>query len=139
RGFYFSFLLASRILTDDWILKYRLQWERKMTLDKKKQPTRNHSFEARGFRVVGVAGLGYVGLHVAIAFGQKFRVIGMDTNKNKINQLSKGIDPNGQLSTEQLENKKLEYVSKPYKLQECTHIIVAVPTPITDLDEPDLT
>src|SRR5699024_1205930 len=46
---------------------------------------------------------------------------------------------NGELSKEQLENKKLEYVSKPYKLQECTHIIVAVPTPITDLDEPDLT
>lgn len=110
-----------------------------MTMDKKKQPIRTDSFEAVGFPVVGVAGLGYVGLPVAIAFGEKFRVIGMDTNKNKINQLSKGIDPNGELSTEQLENKKLEYVSKPYKLQECTHIIVAVPTPITDLDEPDLT
>jgi len=108
-------------------------------MDKKKQPIRTDSFEAVGFPVVGVAGLGYVGLPVAIAFGEKFRVIGMDTNKNKINQLSKGIDPNGELSTEQLENKKLEYVSKPYKLQECTHIIVAVPTPITDLDEPDLT
>src|SRR5699024_6816637 len=92
-----------------------------------------------GCSVVGVGGRGDVGVDVGIAFGEEVRVIGMGTNKNKINQLSKGIDPNGELSTEQLENKKLEYVSKPYKVQECTHIIVAVPTPITDLDEPDLT
>src|SRR5699024_10987448 len=110
-----------------------------MTMDKKKQPIRTESFEAVGLPVVGVAGLGCVGLPVVMAFGENYRGRRMDTNKNKINQLYKGIDPNGQLSTEQLENKKLEYVSKPYKLQECTHIIVAVPTPITDLDEPDLT
>src|SRR5699024_12134502 len=71
--------------------------------------------------------------------GDKYRVIGMDTNKNKVNQLSKGIDPNGELSKAQLKDKKLEYVCEPYKLQECTHIIVAVPTPITSLNEPDLT
>src|SRR5699024_660323 len=110
-----------------------------MTMDKKKQPIRTDSFEAVGFPVVGVAGLAYVGLPVAIAFGEKFRVIGMDTNKNKINQLSKGIDPNGELSTEQLENKKIEYVSKPYKLQECTHIIFAVTTSMTELNERDIT
>src|SRR5699024_3984658 len=106
--FCLSFLLVCSFLIDDCIKKYRLLLERKMTMDKKKQPIRTDSFEAVGFPVVGVAGLGYVGLPVAIAFGEKFRVIGMDTNKNKINQLSKGIDPNGELSTEQLENKKLE-------------------------------
>ena len=108
-------------------------------MDEKKQPVRINPFEVESYPVVGVVGLGYVGLPVAIAFGEKYRVIGMDTNKNKINQLSKGIDPNGELSKEQLENKKLEYVCEPCKLQECTHIIVAVPTPLTDLNEPDLT
>src|SRR5699024_9457545 len=110
-----------------------------MMMDEKKQPVRINPFEVESYPVVGVVGLGYVGLPVAIAFGEKYRVIGMDTNKNKINQLSKGIDPNGELSKEQLENKKLEYVCEPCKLQECTHIIVAVLTHLNYFNEQDLT
>lgn len=88
---------------------------------------------------IGVVGLGYVGLPAAIAFADKYQVIGVDTNKSKINQLYKAIDPNGELSKTDLTNKSIEYVSEPYRLRECTYIIVAVPTPITDLNEPDLT
>src|SRR5699024_4872924 len=110
-----------------------------MTMDKKKQPVRINPFEAEISPVVGVVGLGYVWLHEAIELSEIIRLIGKDKNINKINQVSKGIDRNAELSTEQLENKKHEYISKPYRLQECTHIIVADPTPITRLNEPDLT
>src|SRR5690625_2051680 len=88
---------------------------------------------------IGVVGLGYVGLPVAIAFAEKYPVIGMDINEHKINQLNKAVDPNGQLSQTDFNDKSIEYVSEPYRLRECTHIIVAVPTPITNLNEPDLT
>src|SRR5690625_6410065 len=63
----------------------------------------------------------------------------MDIDKNKIDQLNRAIDPNDELSKANLQNKSIEYVSEPYKLRECAYIIVAVPTPITHLNEPDLT
>jgi len=103
------------------------------------QSPRTNSYDDEKSRKVGVVGLGYVGLPVAITFGETYQVIGIDTNKNKIKQLNKAIDPNGELSEADLQKKSIEYVSKPDRLRECTHIIVAVPTPITNLNEPDLT
>src|SRR5690625_4966620 len=103
------------------------------------QSPRTNSYDDEKSRKVGVVGLGYVGLPVAITFGETYQVIGIDTNKHKIKQLNKAIDPNGELSEADLQKKSIEYVSKPDRLRECTHIIVAVPTPITNLNEPDLT
>src|SRR5690625_560684 len=114
-------------------------YERTMNMNKKNHPFHTRSYEEETALKIGVVGLGYVGLPVAITFAEKFQVIGMDIDKNKIDQLSKAIDPNGELSKADLQNKSIEYVSEPYKLQECTYIIVAVPTPITNLNEPDLT
>src|SRR5699024_11359353 len=103
------------------------------------QSPRTNSYDDEKSRKVGVVGLGYVGLPVAITFGETYQVIGIDTNKNKIKQLNKAIDPNGELYEAELQKKSIEYVSKPDRLRECTHIIVAVPSHITNLKEPDLT
>lgn len=108
-------------------------------MDKKTPLYRSCSSEEKESLKIGVVGLGYVGLPVAVTFGEKYQVIGLDTNKHKIEQLYKAIDPSGELSKAELQNKSIEYVSEPHKLRECTYIIVAVPTPINNLNEPDLT
>lgn len=110
-----------------------------MNMDEKTLNFHTSTYKEINPSKIGVIGLGYVGLPVAIAFAETYQVIGVDTNTNKINLLNRGIDPNGELSKAELENKSIEYVSQPHKLRECTHIIVAVPTPINDLNEPDLT
>ena len=44
--------------------------------------------------IIGIIGLGYIGLPIAISFSKKFEVVGFDINKNRINSLNKGIDLN---------------------------------------------
>ncbi|MFD1707820.1 nucleotide sugar dehydrogenase [Siminovitchia sediminis] len=87
---------------------------------------------------VGVVGLGYVGLPVAVAFSEKFHVVGFDIDKNKIERLKKGVDPSGQIDSSDLIKASIKFVFEEAKLKDCQVIIVAVPTPLTHKKEPDL-
>ncbi|MFE8695023.1 nucleotide sugar dehydrogenase [Cytobacillus sp. FJAT-53684] len=89
--------------------------------------------------VIGVIGLGYVGLPVAVAFAEKYRVIGFDVNKKRISSLENNIDETGEIPSNVLQNVQIEFTSKEIKLKECNFFIVAVPTPITSSNMPDLT
>ena len=93
----------------------------------------------RQTRSIAVVGLGYVGLPIAVAFGKIGPVIGFDINKKKIEELQKGIDRTGEVSKEDLGLAQVRYTSEPADLKSANFIIVAVPTPINDALQPDLT
>jgi len=88
---------------------------------------------------IGVVGLGYVGLPVAIAFGEKYPVIGFDINEKRIISLKQGVDDTGEVSGEELRNAKIHFTSDPSELGQCNFVIVSVPTPINEVKQPDLT
>lgn len=87
---------------------------------------------------IGVVGLGYVGLPVAVGFAEKYRVVGFDIDKKKIDMLKRNIDPARQIPSKDLKKSEIEFVYDEEKLKECRFIIVAVPTPLTLAKEPDL-
>ncbi|WP_430535239.1 nucleotide sugar dehydrogenase [Listeria rocourtiae] len=89
-------------------------------------------------RKIAVVGLGYVGLPVAVAFGQKETVVGFDINEARIQALQNNSDTTKEVTTENLKKAKIEFTSDAKKLQECDFIIVAVPTPITNDKQPNL-
>jgi len=93
----------------------------------------------RQARSIAVVGLGYVGLPIAVAFGKIGPVIGFDVNKKKIEELQRGIDRTGEVSKEDLGLAQVRYTSEPADLKSANFIIVAVPTPINDALQPDLT
>jgi len=90
-------------------------------------------------RLIAVVGLGYVGLPIAIAFGKQAPVIGFDINKTKIDELRKGIDRTGEVSGEDLRAADVRFTWEPTDLKAADFIIVAVPTPINEALQPDLT
>ena len=90
-------------------------------------------------RKVAVVGLGYVGLPIAVAFGKRQRVIGFDINKAKIAELREGLDRTGEVSSADLKATDIQYTFQPSDLKAADFIIVAVPTPINEALQPDLT
>ena len=90
-------------------------------------------------RNVGVVGLGYVGLPLAISFGKKLNTLGFDISEKKILNYKNNIDPNNEISQDEfLKSKFLKFSNEPKKLKNCDFIIVAVPTPIDAAKNPDL-
>lgn len=88
---------------------------------------------------IAIVGLGYVGLPLAVAFGNQRRTIGFDLNESKLDQYRAGIDPTGEVGTEKLATaKRLELTSDPSHLCEASIIIIVVPTPIDHARRPDL-
>ncbi len=90
-------------------------------------------------RSIAVVGLGYVGLPIAVAFGKIAPVVGFDTNKKKIEELRNGVDRTGEVSQKDLAATQVRYTSEPADLKLANFIIVAVPTPINEALQPDLT
>ncbi|TON84847.1 Vi polysaccharide biosynthesis protein VipA/TviB, partial [Vibrio parahaemolyticus] len=89
---------------------------------------------------VGIIGLGYVGLPLAVEFGKKAPTIGFDINQARIDELSAGRDNTLECSDNELaEAKYLSYTSSLQELKECNVYIVTVPTPIDEHKQPDLT
>ena len=89
-----------------------------------------------------IVGLGYVGLPLAHAFSFKYKVIGLDINKERIDELQNGFDRTLELTNEQLSQASsngMEFISDIVKARECNIFIVTVPTPINRKNEPDLT
>ena len=80
---------------------------------------------------IALIGLGYVGLPLAVEFGKKRTVIGFDTNKNRIEQLKKGIDLTMETSSKELkEATNLTFTTNIEDIKNCAIYIVTVPTPI---------
>ncbi len=90
-------------------------------------------------RKVSVVGLGYVGLPVAVAFGKHGPVIGFDINEGRLQELRTGHDRTNEVSQEELAQGQIEFTSQTAVLAKADFHIVAVPTPIDDAHQPDLT
>jgi len=89
---------------------------------------------------IAIVGLGYVGLPLAVEFGKHYRTIGFDLSVEKISAYRRRIDPTGELSSDELRAAaKLEVTTEPAALREADFIVVAVPTPVDDAHQPDLT
>ena len=88
--------------------------------------------------VVGVVGLGYVGLPLAVEFGKRRRTIGFDVSEAKVDAYRRHRDPTGEVSGEELARATwLEPTTDASRLSEADFVIVAVPTPIDDAHQPD--
>lgn len=89
---------------------------------------------------LGVIGLGYVGLPLAVEFGRSRPVVGFDVNQRRIEELRSGNDQTRETSAEELAAaSQLTFSFDPQALKECNCFIVTVPTPIDEYKRPDLT
>lgn len=89
--------------------------------------------------VVAVVGLGYVGLPLAVEFGKKgYSVIGFDKSETKITELKAGIESMNEVDPSELKRAKLQLTDDPAELKRAEVIIVAVPTPVTKTNIPDM-
>ncbi|MDN6743087.1 MAG: nucleotide sugar dehydrogenase [Staphylococcus equorum] len=89
-------------------------------------------------RNIAVVGLGYVGLPVAVTFGNKYKVIGFDINESRIQELKNNYDRTNEVTEDKLKQTNIEYTSNAVDLKKADFIIVAVPTPIDKHNKPDL-
>jgi UDP-N-acetyl-D-galactosamine dehydrogenase len=87
---------------------------------------------------IGVVGLGYVGLPLAIAFSKKYQVVGLDINAPRITELTSGHDSTLEVEPRDLKNSKVIFTADSQDLKGCDFIIVTVPTPVTSNKLPDL-
>jgi UDP-N-acetyl-D-galactosamine dehydrogenase len=90
-------------------------------------------------KLVSVIGLGYVGLPLALVLAKKFRVIGFDINAARVAQMQQSIDPSQELSSAAFEGADITFTHQAEDLQQAQFHIVAVPTPIDEHNNPDLT
>jgi UDP-N-acetyl-D-galactosamine dehydrogenase len=90
-------------------------------------------------RKISVVGLGYVGLPVAVAFGKHGPVIGFDINESRLQELRAGQDRTNEVTSDELGQTQIEFTSKTDVLAKADFHIVAVPTPIDNAHQPDLT
>ena len=88
--------------------------------------------------VIGLVGLGYVGLPLALAFAEQFDVVGFDVKQERIEELKSGRDHTGECDVAKLKNPRLTFTCDPQALKRCTFVIVAVPPPVNAANEPDL-
>jgi len=89
-------------------------------------------------RKVAVIGLGYVGLPVAVAFGQKSRTIGFDINPVRVVELTAGHDRTGEVDATELAAADLLFTDQVETLSQADFHIIAVPTPVDNAHQPDL-
>ena len=90
--------------------------------------------------VVAVVGLGYVGLPLAVEFGKKMKTVGFDLSQAKVESYRKFNDPTGEVTSADLRAaRQLTVTNDPAALAEADFIIVAVPTPVDEAHQPDLT
>jgi UDP-N-acetyl-D-galactosamine dehydrogenase len=91
-----------------------------------------------GETIIGVVGLGYVGLPLAVEFGKRYRTIGFDLSQAKIDAYRKRVDPTGEVDKRDFEAAGgLEVTTDATALRRANFIVVAVPTPIDDAQQPD--
>src|SRR5437762_14208524 len=88
---------------------------------------------------IGVVGLGYVGLPLAVEFGKQYETIGFDVNPKRVAQLRRGRDLTLEVTAaEPKAAKRLSFTTELERLRRCQVFIVTVPTPIDHYKPPDL-
>lgn len=88
---------------------------------------------------IGIIGLGYVGLPLAVEFGKHRKTLGFDTNCQRISELKNGVDRTLEVTPEQLKASNfLTFHAEVSSLEECDIFIITVPTPIDKVNRPDL-
>lgn len=88
---------------------------------------------------LAVIGLGYVGLPIALEFARHFKVIGFDINPDRVDMLNQKIDPSKELGPEFFDGTDISFTANLDDLKEAIFYVVAVPTPINQHNDPDLT
>ena len=89
---------------------------------------------------IGIVGLGYVGLPLAVEFGKHFDTVGFDIKAHRIAELASGRDSTLEVSRAELKSAtRLAFSSDLDSLKRCRVLIVTVPTPIDEYKRPDLT
>jgi UDP-N-acetyl-D-galactosamine dehydrogenase len=89
---------------------------------------------------IGVIGLGYVGLPLAVEFGKTLPIVGFDINKQRVEDLNLSLDTTLELSENEINQARfLTVTDQPLDLKDCNFYIVTVPTPIDLNKQPDLT
>ena len=88
---------------------------------------------------IGIIGLGYVGLPLAIEFGKKYDVKGYDINKSRIKNLTDFIDTTKEISESNFKKAKfLTFTNNVNHLKKCNVFIITVPTPVDKTNRPNL-
>lgn len=87
---------------------------------------------------MALVGLGYVGLPLAVLFAQKVKVIGFDTNEEKIARYQQGFDPTHEVGDDQIRQSGVVFTCKEEDLRKASLFIIAVPTPVNQDKLPDL-
>jgi UDP-N-acetyl-D-glucosamine/UDP-N-acetyl-D-galactosamine dehydrogenase len=88
---------------------------------------------------IGIIGLGYVGLPLAVEFGKVIDVIGFDINEERIHELKKGFDRTREVDALEFKaSTRLAYSSDINDLKQVNYFIITVPTPVDEYKKPDL-
>jgi len=88
---------------------------------------------------IGVLGLGYVGLPLAVYLARLFPVVGLDIDARRVEELASGHDRTREVSADELKlAAHIRYASDADELAGCNFFIVTVPTPIDEAKRPDL-
>ena len=88
---------------------------------------------------IGVVGLGYVGLPLAVEFGKRYPTVGFDINRARVAELIAGRDSSLEVEPQELQGTtQLRFATAPEGIADCNVYIVTVPTPIDAHKSPDL-
>lgn len=85
-----------------------------------------------------VVGLGYVGLPIALEFAKTIKVVGFDINAERVEMMRNNIDPSNELTSDAFEGCDITFTNKLEDLSDVGFFVVAVPTPINNMNLPDL-
>lgn len=87
---------------------------------------------------IGIIGLGYVGLPLAVEFGKQYPTIGLDIKEDRVAELRQGVDSTLETTKAEIAAaKQLEFTTRPEDLADCNVYIVTVPTPVDSHNRPD--
>ena len=87
---------------------------------------------------IGILGLGYVGLPLALSFSEKYHTIGFDINSQRVNSLKQGEDNNSDISSDYILKSNLFITNNLEDIKLCNIYIITVPTPVDAHNIPDL-
>ena len=88
---------------------------------------------------IAIIGLGYVGLPLAVAFGEQYQVIGFDINADRVANLKKAVDTTLQCTPQEITNAhQLIFTNEVSQIKDCNIFIITVPTPVSKVKQPDL-
>lgn len=88
---------------------------------------------------LGVIGLGYVGLPIALEFAKHIKVVGFDINQERVDMMRNNIDPSNELDSSEFEGCDIHFTADLEELKDVQFFVVAVPTPIDEANLPNLT